>query len=315
MMNIRVFNAPSTEEGYRLLQQRYGSEISVMRVERDAKASGYVFTVSIPRQSGLVTSSRSQEVQARAMAIMRQAGFSSSIIGRVSEKASSATTEDEVELIGRGLSELVSFGAFEDFARSSRFVLFVGAPGSGKTATLAKAAAGLAARGESVALVNYDVGRLGGGSQLSSLSSIYRVPLIDLSERSASPAMDTKLAEQFSVVLCDTPGFHPWRFTELDDLMTEAERIGGEIVLVCPAGLDASETADMLATAKRLSIRHAIITKCDMSRKLGSVMNAVVQENFTVLGCQRSRSLSEYITQQSGASIAELICEQVGRVS
>jgi len=97
--------------------------------------------------------------------------------------------------------------------------------------------------------------------------------------------------------------------------MAEAERVGGGTVLVCAAGLDADETADMLVTARRLSLENIIMTRCDMSRKLGSLLTPVIQENYTVLGCLRSRALSEKIVQPSGASIAALICEQAGRSS
>jgi len=246
---------------------------------------------------------------------MGKAGFSSTVIGHVTGMKGIGQDEDPLQLISRGLADLVRVASFIEFARRSRFVLFIGAPGAGKTTTLAKAAAWLTGAGEKVALVNYDIGRLGGISQLSRLSSIYNAPLVDLEGNVAVSTIGPEALDQCSIILCDTPGFNPWRFTEIDELMAEAERVGGGPVLVCAAGLDADETADMLATARRLSIEHVIMTRCDMSRKLGSLLSPIIQENYTILGCLRSRALSEEIAQPSGASIAALICEQIGRSS
>lgn len=313
MMGVRVFSAPSTEEGYRLLQARFGEDVSILRVERDLRSTGYLFTVSVPKPSGAEPSGRAQEARSRAASIMGKAGFSSTVIGHVTGVTGNCQDEEPIQVIGRGLTDLVRVGSFLEFARRSRFVLFIGSPGAGKTTTLAKAAAWLTAAGEKVALVNYDVGRLGGGSQLSKLSSIYNTPLVDLD--GAASKTDPEVLDQCSIILCDTPGFNPWRFTEIDELMAKAERVGGGTVLVCAAGLDADETTDMLVTARRLSLENIIMTRCDMSRKLGSLLTPVIQENYTVLGCLRSRALSEEIVQPSGASIAALICEQAGRSS
>ncbi len=313
MMGVRVFSAPSTEEGYRLLQARFGADVSILRVERDLRSTGYLFTVSVPKPNGAEPSGRAQEARSRAASIMGKAGFSSTVIGHVTGVTGNGQDEDPLQVIGRGLTDLVRVGSVLEFARRSRFVLFIGSPGAGKTTTLAKTAAWLTVAGEKVALVNYDVGRLGGGSQLSKLSSIYNAPLVDLD--GAASKIDPKALDQCSIILCDTPGFNPWRFTEIDELMAEAERLGGGTVLVCAAGLDADETADMLVTARRLSLENIIMTRCDMSRKLGSLLTPVIQENYTVLGCLRSRALSEEIVQPSGASIAALICEQAGRSS
>ncbi len=315
MMDVRVFSAPSTEEGYRLLQARFGSDVSILRVERDLRLTGYLFTVSIPKPNGIEPGGRAQETKARVASIMGKAGFSSAVIGHVTGMTGTDQDDDVRDIIGRGLVDLVRVGSFVDFARRNRFVLFIGAPGAGKTTTLAKAAARLTAAGERVALVNYDIGRLGGGSQLSKLSSIYNAPLVDLEKNGAAPRIDPEALDRCSIILCDTPGFNPWRFTEIDELMAEAERVGGGTVLVCASGLDADETAEMLVTARRLSIENIIMTRCDMSRKLGSLLTPVIQENYTILGCLRSRALSEDIVQPSGASIAALICEQAGRSS
>ena len=315
MMDVRVFSAPSTEEGYRLLQTRFGADVSILRVERDLRSTGYLFTVSVPKPNGAEPSLRAQEARSRAASIMGKAGFSSTVIGHVTGIAGSGQDEDPLQVIGRGLADLVRIGSFLEFARRSRFVLFIGAPGAGKTTTLAKAAAWLTAAGEKVALVNYDVGRLGGGSQLSKLSSIYNAPLVDLGKNGAASKIDPAALDQCSIILCDTPGFNPWRFTEIDELLAEAERVGGGTALVCAAGLDADETSDMLATARRLTVENIIMTRCDMSRKLGSLLTPIIQENYTILGCLRSRALSEEIVQPSGASIAALICEQASRSS
>ena len=136
MMGVRVFSAPSTEEGYRLLQARFGEDVSILRVERDLRSTGYLFTVSVPKPSGAEPSGRAQEARSRAASIMSKAGFSSTVVGHITGMTGNGQDEGPLQVIGRGLAELVRVGSFLEFARRSRFVLFICSPGAGKTTTL-----------------------------------------------------------------------------------------------------------------------------------------------------------------------------------
>lgn len=317
-MDVKVFSAPTTEEGYRQLAERYGPDTMVLRVERDQSASGYLFTVSVQRPNGAPPDAGAPaDMAVRVGRVMRQAGFSSTIIGHIAaliaDGPAAAQAGKEREALVYGLERAMKFETLEEFTRLNRVILFVGAPGAGKTTTLAKAANGLISQGRKVALVNFDTGRLGGNNQLVNLASIFNLPLIDLERRDGRPLPDERLLHEADVVLCDTPGFHPWRFGELDALLTSADSIGGKAMLVCPAGLDASETGDMLRNARRLSVNHVIVTKCDMSRKLGGIMTAIIRESLTIIGCLRSRQLSEHIVAQNGARILEILVDLLGR--
>ena len=312
-MDIKTFSAETTAEGYRLLKERFGPETMVMRVERDARANAYVFTVSVPSEGEEAENTSPPDILDRATSIMKRSGFSSTLVNFAREHLARHTAETETEAIGMCLDQLIDFVPFESFARRHKVIFFVGAPGAGKTATIAKAANSLVGAGMKVTLLNFDRDRLGGASQLEHLASILGLPLLDLNNKGQSEKVDASTIPPDGIILCDTAGYHPWKFGELDSLISHAERLRGATILVCPAGMDATETADMLVNARRLSINHVIVTKCDMTRRLGATLTPIILEKFGVVGCQRSRVLAERITPSTGAVLASLLVENQPR--
>jgi flagellar biosynthesis protein FlhF len=312
-MDIKVFSAETTAEGYRMIEERFGPDTMVMRVERDPKANAFLFTVSVPPITDESDRPAPPDVMDRATSIMRRAGFSSTLVNFAREHLSKNAAESETEAIGMCLDKLIDFVPFEAFARRHKVIFFVGSPGSGKTATIAKAANSLVGAGMKVTLLNFDRDRLGGASQLAHLASILGLPLFDLNNRNQPDRVDPSSIPPDGIILCDTSGYHPWKFGELDTLITHAERLRGATVLVCPAGMDATETADMLVSARRLSINHVIVTKCDMTRRLGATLTPIILEKFGVVGCQRSRILAERIAPSNGTALASLLVENQPR--
>lgn len=155
---------------------------------------------------------------------------------------------------------------------AQRTLALVGPPGSGKTVTTAKLAARVQLDGGSVRLISIDIRKTGGAAHLESLAqhltigaTIARTP----AELAAAARGNTA-----GSTLIDTFGANPFDPTDIDELAAFLSAARAEPVLVLPAGVEARDTADMAATFDALGCRRAIVTRIDLTRRLGSVLSA-----------------------------------------
>lgn len=311
-MDIRVFTAETTEQGYRFARERFGADAIVLRIEPDQDRRHYVFTVSPASESGGTgVQIANGKVHSAAAEMMKRSGFSGAILARLDDHMLQSEARHGGEAVAGCLDSLMRYGAFVDFAVNGRSLFFIGAPGAGKTVTIAKAANSLLGSGRRVGLVNFDGDRLGGSSQLEHLASIFDLPFVDVSTAQGFSPSDMEGMRGVDVLLCDTPGVHFWKLGEIDTLLSYTDRMQGKALLICPAGHDASETAEMLRTARKLNIRHLIVTKCDLTRRLGATLTSIIEEEFVVLGCQRTRTLAERITKPTGTTLADMLQSRV----
>ena len=217
------------------------------------------------------------------------------VLARLEQFASENEATDPGDLVDAYLRSRLRTRPFVDVACEKRCLLFLGPPGAGKTTTIAKAAATLVAAGKRVMLVSLEKDRLGGDSQLEHLAGLLSLPLVSV-EKAQRVNAALRGAGRVDCILADAPSIHPWRVMDVDESLSLAERLSAAPVMVVPAGLEARETADSLATIRGCGVEHAIVTKCDVTRRLGTLLNALIIERFVVVGLQQSRSLNEKLS-------------------
>lgn len=292
-MQIQSFNVPTLSEGYARIREQYGADAVVLSTEQ--ASGGIVFTVSIASSAALPDGAEEEGRRSAARAIAQSVGFQGAVLSQFETYVRSRPVEDPRRTVDEFLYSVIRIESLAELARSSPVLVFIGPPGAGKTATVAKAASTLVGAGGRVSLVNLDQNRLGGGSQLEHLAALLGIPVINAARRDGLQA-GLEGAAGSEVLLCDAPGIHPWNLEDIEEAVRYAERLGGRSVMVCPAGLEAAETADLLATVKRFGVDRIVITKCDITRKLGALLTAVILERYVLLGLQRSRRLSEPVS-------------------
>jgi flagellar biosynthesis protein FlhF len=290
-MRTATFTASSIAEGYAYIRDNFGSDALVVKVEGSGGPRGVAFTVSLPDGPA---DDQPEPLLETAKRRMHASGFDGAVLARLEQYAIENPRNDANELIESYLRSRLRLRGFVEFAVDSRSLLFLGSPGAGKTTTLAKSAATLVSAGRRVMLVNLERDRLGGASQLEHLAGLLDLPLISVEKPSQiKPAL--RGAGRIDCILADAPSIHPWRLIEVDDALSLAEQMAAVPVMVVPAGLESKETAENLATVRRSGVEHVFVTKCDVTRRLGTLLNALILERFVLLGLQRSRQLTERI--------------------
>lgn len=292
-MQIQSFTAPTLSDGYARIREQFGGDAIVLRTAEEANS--VVFTVSVAAQALPGDGAGEEALRSTARAIVQSAGFQGAVLSLFESYVRSHPLDDPRRAIDEFLYSAIRTERLGDLTQATPVLAFVGPPGAGKTVTVAKAASTLVSAGRSVTLVNLDQNRLGGGSQLEHLASLIGIPVINVARPDGLQAALSR-ATRSDVFLCDAPGIHPWNLEEIEEAVRYAERLGGRSVLVAPAGLEASETADLLATMKRFGVDRIVVTKCDITRKLGALLTSVILEKYVLVGLQRSRRLSEPVS-------------------
>jgi flagellar biosynthesis protein FlhF len=152
-------------------------------------------------------------------------------------------------------------------------VVLVGPPGAGKTTLAAKMAARL--RRSTARLASADLDRPGGVAQLREYADAlgFAVEAVAVPEPAGGEAM-----------IVDTPGA---RSREPDDLRRIAEllsAVGGSAVLALPGNFDPAEAMAEAEAFARIGARHLVVTRADLTRRLGGVLAASAAGGLALAG-------------------------------
>jgi flagellar biosynthesis protein FlhF len=155
---------------------------------------------------------------------------------------------------------------------SDRPMLLSGPPGSGKTATLAKLAAGSVLDGKSVDVLTLDVERAGAIEQLTSLLAPLELKPIHVPKFDDLSGILASCSSE--LILIDTPGTNPFGKADLKHLSMALNSSGVELVLVLAAGGSPSDSADIGQCYAALGAERMMVTKLDAAKRLGGLLAA-----------------------------------------
>ena len=215
-------------------------------------------------------------------AIFASQGLSAALCEKLLQHVDGALAQSGAPLdkiIGESLAHLLHFDAV--LPRAQRVIALVGAPGVGKTTTIAKLAAQLhAAFNLRIGLIAADSFRVGAGFHLQTYASIMHMPfrLLD-PDRPFSEELRRALAafSRLDLIFIDTPGLAVREHQRIEEI---AQRLAPfkdvERMLVVPAP---SNEVDLLASARALAALHyerIILSKVDESTFIGPAINTVL---------------------------------------
>ncbi|HVO03015.1 MAG TPA: AAA family ATPase [Candidatus Cybelea sp.] len=157
--------------------------------------------------------------------------------------------------------------------RPERPVMLVGLPGAGKTATLAKLAAGAKAAKWPVVAVTCDLAKAGGIDQLATYAKAMGITAYQ-ARNAATLRRAIAAAPEGAVVLIDTAGSNPLKQEDLAALGEFAAASKAEPILTLAAGGDVSESAEQGQLFAELGCQRLIATRIDAARRYGGVLAA-----------------------------------------
>ncbi len=152
-------------------------------------------------------------------------------------------------------------------------LLVAGAPGAGKTLTVARLATRLVLAGVKPLVVTADARRAGSAEQLAAFTRLLGLELLAASQPETLARALARRREG-APVLVDTPGLDPFDRAEQATLSALALAAGATVIAVLPAGLDAGEAAEIAAMHVAGATRLLVTPRFDLSRRLGSVCAA-----------------------------------------
>lgn len=157
-----------------------------------------------------------------------------------------------------------------------RTIALGGAPGSGKSLTLAKLAARYAIRAQKsegalkrplVLACDHNPGSY---AKLASVLNGYDVELVKAYHGIVPPFLD----RQDRMTLVDLPGVCIYSRSGMTEMEEIVERTGATLSLVIPAGMDPEETADIADSFYKKGARTMIASRLEQSGRIGGVITA-----------------------------------------
>jgi flagellar biosynthesis protein FlhF len=182
----------------------------------------------------------------------------------------------------------------------------MGAPGVGKTVTTAKLAALVAMDKYRPRVITTDTQRAGGIEQLAAFTQNLGIELETTNDAKGL----LKLMQDSNAdvpIFVDTSSTNPFDTKEMDHLEALASVAGFEKIVVIAAGGDAMETADIAVEFSSIGAKKLVITRLDMTRRLGSILTAAHAGRLSLSDISITPSVAEGINPINSVSLARLI--------
>lgn len=286
-MRLKTFSAPSLSEAMANVRRELGEDAIIVATS-DAPGGGVqVRAASDKPLGGEVIEAPRERAERIHREIVQQRGDDTDGVDRIIRALGFHRVPDSaIEALARfcdmqedapaahrlaqALESRYRFAPIEGVA--GEVLLFAGAPGSGKTATLARIAARAAAHGVPALLIATDCERAGAEARIAELAE-----KLDLPFAVADDPRDAENLVQESgdrLVLIDAPAVNPFDLDDLDMTAAFAAAAEAEIIAVIEAGTapeDVFETGSLLVS---IGASRALITKADCARRKGAMLAA-----------------------------------------
>lgn len=286
-MRLKTFSAPSLAEAMSAIRRELGEDAIIVATS-DAPGGGIQVRAAADAPLGSDVIEAPRERAARINSEIRvQRGEDSDGIERVIRALSFHRAPDSaLEALARfsEVQEQAPVAHLLAQAIESRYVfapinietghalLFAGAPGAGKTSTLARIAARAAASNVPVLILATDSERAGAEARIAELAAKLGVPHALVDDPREAEAHVQAAGDQ--LVLIDAPAGNPFDLDDLDMTAAFAAAAEAEIITVLDAGLAPEDVADAAGLYASIGARRCIAAKTDCARRKGALLAA-----------------------------------------
>lgn len=289
-MRLKSFEATSLQDAIKKVRDTFGEEALIVSTDRVKKGKVIRVTAAIPAKD---EDPKSFEIDKKSfngepvddpIPVLRAAladnGLTGELATRMLETSSFVSKPIAPALaLAAALDAVFEFqplgklgGRVVTDHGLKRATLLVGPPGSGKTVTAAKMAARAARAGNGVRLLTIDTLKTGGVDHLKALSEALGIGMRAAHDPKELAALVAGSMGDVSII--DSSGINPFDSVDRDHLAEFVDAADVEPILVLPAGLDVIDAVETAHAFARMNCRRMIITRVDMTRRLGSLLEA-----------------------------------------
>ena len=236
---------------------------------------------------------------------MRNNGVPAVIGEAIMDLVEGAATRDPRQALSTALREIFSFRPIGDEI-GERPLLVTGPPGAGKTQTIAKLAARCVLSDRTIGLATIDTDRTAAVDHLTAYADALSLELVCAdSPEDLTDWMRPMVATHR--ILIDSAGCNHLDVAEMDRFAAFAGAGAVEPLLVLPAGIDVSEAADMAEAYRELGAWRMVVTRVDMTRRLGSVLAAAWAGRLTFAEISDTPRISNGLRAMTPSDLAGLL--------
>lgn len=189
----------------------------------------------------------------------------------------------------------------------ARPIMLVGAPGAGKTVTIAKLAASAVLAGSDICLVTTDTLRAGALAQLEAFADILKTRVH--TANSPEELKDVLAENEGKAIFIDSPATNAYIRGEMNDLLKFVRAGDIEPVLVAPATGDVHDFADVAGIFASIGVRRMITTRVDAARRLGGLIVAADQAGIALAQISITPYVAQGLSSINPLSLARLLVE------
>jgi flagellar biosynthesis protein FlhF len=322
-MRLRTLIAPTMGQAMDMLRRELGEDAVIVSTETNDHGVKIVAALeeaeaAIPNIGTVTADPLADAPVDDVIDLVHEALLVHGLPNRLLEKLIDASfvvgADDAQAALAGALERLYDFDPITLARGPKQPLMLFGAPGAGKTVTVAKLAArGVFAKAK-VRLITTDTIRAGGVEQLDVFARAMKLPLhIAETDRQLARLIDA--AQPDELVLIDTPGVNPFSARDMAEIAGLAKAVAAEPILVLAAGGDVVDSMEQAQEFATLGIVRMLVTRLDMVRRLGSMLAAADAAKLTFCDGSTTPSVADGLTALDPMGLAKMLMPQPVAIS
>ena len=314
-MRLRTLIAPTMGQAMDMLRRELGDDAIIVSTENTDHGIKIVAALEeaepeVPNIGAVVADPLGPEHIEDPIDVVHEALLVHGLPNRLLEKVIDASfivgADDPLEALAGALGQIYGFDPLSLVRGPNQPIMLFGAPGAGKTVTIAKLAARAIFAKRKVRMITTDTIRAGGIEQLEAFARIMKLPLhIAETDRQLARLVDAAQPDEY--VLVDTPGVNPYSPRDMAEVAALAKAITAEPVLVMAAGGDVVDSMEQAQEFAKLGITRMLVTRLDMVRRLGSMLAAADAASLAFCDCSMTPAVADGLNPIDPMGLAKML--------